>query len=307
MNSAPATVIHIGFPKAASTTLQLGVFDQHPEILHVGRQNWKSDDDQLIYSLIFDDDQYYDEAACKKLFNDFEKQAHQNGLTTIVSNEHFVRSTMRSLAPMRLARLMPDAKILVVIRNQFDAVASMYAAQGRYLRSNLAPKPYKGRYVTFENWFEFALENWKSSYLGAIDYDATIGLYEKHFGHENVECILFEDLIKSPHITAEKIAKLAEVNADLMKELLSSSHENKRVSSRIVHYHRIRRYFLPQISFSSYLPSLKFLTRLLSQGKAYRHDLSPSTRETISELYREGNRALEDRFGLPLSENGYPT
>lgn len=303
-------IVHIGYPKAASTTLQRGLFDKHPGILHVGRATRPGSEIQLILSMIFDDPQFFNEDACKDLIYKIKCEAGDAGLVPVFSHEYFVRGTMRSFAAERLGRLLPDAKILVVLRNQLSFVPSFYAASGRYLPNDTTPKPYNRRYVRFDDWFECALNNRKTSIVGAIDFNATLNLYEKYFAPEDIVCVLFEDLIRNPIVVAEKIANAANLDPSVIFRFLETSHENNRISSRIANYHRIREWLLPSFEFSTLFPStaavVKPLTHFLSKGSSYNFELPPYAREILIEHYKDGNRLLKERYGLALEDHGYP-
>lgn len=119
------TVIHVGLPKTGSTFLQRNIFGKLPDFKLVTPPYTQHQEDwnrmQYADGSFFDDDGFRKEA--QRLLRTANK--------LLISDEHFVGKAIyggmhRSLICERLKKQFPDAKILIVIRGQFDITRSLH-------------------------------------------------------------------------------------------------------------------------------------------------------------------------------------
>ena len=138
-------VIHPGFQKTATTTLQDHLFSRHQGILNLA-DPYTSDLSDLGHELKKPYGRF-SEATLRGITADLLTDADGSKQVAVISDEEFTvfNSTM-ALIPERLHALYPDATILFTIRNQIDWVKSFYAATGR--KNQPAPAPYGNRYVS---------------------------------------------------------------------------------------------------------------------------------------------------------------
>lgn len=168
----PRHLIHVGFPKCASTSLQ-GWFDAHPSI-----------------TFAYDRLAGYDSAVA------FARQialAQSTEEVIVTSSEYLVVPTsdfrasvdvaeQRRRVCMRLRAMFPDALVLIVTRGYHGVLASSYAQYvrkgGTLGRSQLfGPNEEEDSGLGVEDYF---------------DYDATVSLYERVFGPEQVLVMPYE-------------------------------------------------------------------------------------------------------------------
>lgn len=208
----------------------------------------------------------------------------------------------------RLHAFFPDARVLFTIRHQLDSIRSFYARHGRVLTN--VPAPYTDRHVTFANWLDHAYRNWPTSYLGLIDYHRTIEIYEQVFGREHIHILLFEDLKNDQAAFVKQIADVLSVDAPKVQRLLSGKHTHRQESTRLVLYDRFMKRFIPKRLLRPLLPyttRLRRYTRAFLQGGVPKKITIPSTWvPRLKELYQPGNRALAEKYDLPLAQYDYP-
>ena len=163
----PRTVIHIGANKTASTTLQRCLFAKSKDLVYLGEDcvNYENYRDTLN-SLVSDDDIHFSYESAKELFKNFVSSCGEK--TALYSNEDIMTSRVPTQCAHRLKEFLPDAEIMVVIRNQLTAIPSMYANHGAYLK--MVPRRYWRRYVSFDDWMDYCTTFIKYSLLDGFFY-----------------------------------------------------------------------------------------------------------------------------------------
>ena len=127
-------ILHIGANKTASTTLQRGLFSQSPQVCYLGEDcEGYASHRETLNSIVADDDFHYRRQAATALFAGFHNR--DIGKTHLYSNEDVMTSRVPSQCADRLAILMAGAQVVMVIRNQLDAVGSFYLNHGAYLKN----------------------------------------------------------------------------------------------------------------------------------------------------------------------------
>lgn len=301
------TVIHIGANKTASTTLQRTLFCKHSGIHYVGE-----DADNypeycgLVNSMVSDDDMYYSADQCKELFE--YELSRAAGKTFIYSNEDVMTSKIPALCAKRIKERLPDADVLLVIRNQLTAVPSFYASHGAFLKP--APPEYFRRYVSFEDWMKFQIMFIKYGALASFYYKKQLSIYEELFGKERIKILLFEEFIQDKTSFIRKLSNALQIDFNEAYKLIEGRHERKRVSRRNLNYTRFRTSFFWNVAFTRYIPGGKKLASMLQQyldsGPPAKIKLSDEWRDSIQKLYAEDNSKLVSDYNLPIEEYGYP-
>lgn len=302
-------VIHIGANKTASTTFQRALFRHHSELHYMGEDG----EDYASYrgivnAMVNDDDLHFPENRCRELFQ--KRLAGSLDKTFLYSNEDVMTSRTPSLCAQRLKSFIPDAKVLLVIRNQNTALPSFYANHGAFLKP--APPSYFRRHVSFDDWMSFQTQPMFIKYgaLASYYYNRLLSVYADLFGEENVHVLMFEEFIEDKQSFVGKLCQVLEINAEEAMQLLSGRHERQRMTSRMLTYNRFRSSFFWGVRFSGYLPGGEKLVnafqRFLESGASAKVDIPNEWREKIVELYGEDNKALAKRYNLPLEKYGYP-
>ena len=96
--------------------------------MNVGRPFENPDEVQITNGLALDDDGDYLEAG---MMARIAAGREQSPAVLVYSDETVVNTPIRSIVAKQLKRTMPDAHIIAVVRNQFDALTSYYAGQAR--------------------------------------------------------------------------------------------------------------------------------------------------------------------------------
>jgi hypothetical protein len=267
-----------------------------------GYDNYKD----ILNSLVSDDDIYFNFDEARTLFEAFLSKAE--GKTFLYSNEDIMTSRVPALCAGRLHQLLPDAKIVAVIRNQLTAIPSWYVNHGAYLRN--VPRCYWRRFVSFESWMDHCTNFIRYSPIDGFFYHRIASLYASLFGKENIHILLYEDFIHRRVQFMEELCSILNIDPVEALESLKGRWERKRNTIRELRYHEFRDGFFRNVSFSNYLPFGKkikksFLT-YLGKGSPADGFMSESWKTRIAELYREDNRRLEEEFKVSVGQYGYP-
>jgi hypothetical protein len=300
------SVIHIGANKTASTTLQRALFRGNRQLQYLGEDgDGYADYAPLVNSLANDDDLFYQAAACAELFGRNAAQAGDK--TFLYSNEDVMTSRIPLICAKRLQALMPDAEVVLVMRNQQTAVPSFYANHGAFLKP--APPSYFRRHVPVDDWIAFQTMFGKYGALASFRYDQFESIYSSLFG-SRVHILLFEEFVGDRRAFVEKLSKILRINAEAAMQALNSSHERRRFTGRMLAYNQFRTSFFWGTEFTRYLPFGAKLARMfddyISEGASAKVSLSLSARRKIHDLYCEGNSRLAEKYDLPLARYGYP-
>lgn len=211
-----------------------------------------------------------------------------------------------SLCARRLHELLPDAQILVVIRNQLTSVPSWYANHGAYLK--MVPRRYWRRYVSFDDWMNYCFEFIKYSPLDSYFYYRILGLYEKLFGKENIHILFYEDFIRNTKQFIIDLCGILEIDAEEASRLLEGKRERRRNSMREFRYHKFTGYMGGK-DLISYLPGEKLkqmCRRFLEGGPPAGGFMTDYWQNKIEELYGKDNLMLMKEYNVDLKKYGYP-
>lgn len=174
------TIIHIGFPKCASTTLQ-NLFALHESITYIDqRYTW----DLLVapYSPRWDGERAHN------AFTQLLAEAREFGSIPVLSDERLVGNIHFMAVAQRLHALMPQARILICLREQMSMIASIYKHMVRS-GSTLDIQEFLRRPGVFPDFHRFT-EFYK--------FTDIIRLYQALFGKERVHVKLLEELQDTP-------------------------------------------------------------------------------------------------------------
>ncbi len=294
-------VIHPGFPKSGTTTLQKGLFARHPSLTNLAKP-WPAGEEDRFFDLWRDDVKF--DPACLP-------QIHEDGRVHVISDEAMTKvsgkpgvAVGRGEIARRLHEKWPDAHILFTIRNQLKAVPS-HQGRARAAVTN-APHPYTGRPVTFEDWIRFQLDRALRSELGLFDYWPVVSFYVGLFGRQNVTVIPSEWLFDSLDRFASVLAPLLRLDPPSTIELLSGTRRNVGPTVREATVKRARA-IVPITDARVPAPARVVVDKWARRGRRRaRPTISPSIARELSTLYGPGNAMLAETFDLPLAELGYP-
>jgi hypothetical protein len=295
-----STVLHIGFHKTGTTTLQRNVFPRIEGSAYVGPTGplaplfrglaetvWAADDDA------------FRPASLRGLFADVRGDAP----ALVVSHESFSRYVYDERIPSRLLDLMPDARVLVCVRNQRTMVRSLYH---QYL--------VKGGYERFEDWIRS--EKLHPNY---VQYDITLEHYQNVFGAERVRAVAYEDLKERPDQFVAEIMRYVRPEAPVPTIDLGSRPENTSLSdpTRAVLRHVNRLFVRSNHNPEPVLFAVPSPNRIYDAARVVDGTVLARTRpsrkaseeeeiERLVPVWAKSNARLQEQTGLPLDDLGYP-
>jgi len=292
------TIIHIGANKTASTLLQRRLFANHPGIAYIGEDcAGYSGIQPLVEALVSKDDYYYDADGVR---GKFARIGYESGTSVFVfSSEDILTSRHPSVCAARLAKLMPEAEIVMVIRNQLTTWPSWYINHGAYLKG--VPKMYWKRHVRFEDWLEYCFAFPDQTPAEAMNYWKFWEIFGRFFDRSKIRVLMYEDLIQDPASYFCRWAEILGLPTQDLVDRLGDKRERAGYSQRRFIFDKWKSRFPKILSKADGI-----LGKYLEGGGPARAMIPASFEKQILEYYAPGNRVLEEVTGLPLRERGYP-
>lgn len=230
-------LIHIGYHKTGSTLLQEKIFNR-PEFGFISPWTRSKSYEEIILANPFT----YDPISVGNKFQEDVIKANSGNLIPVLSEERFSGNIVPKAVfnnyymAERLYSLFPEAKILIVIRNQLDMILSIYKHR---LRANLTVDidlfleqiPLN---TTFEPIF----------HLDYLQYHLLISHYQNLFGKDNILCIPYELLIKDSKSFFSQISSFSGANID---ENLTLPKVNEGYSYLTLYLKRYTNFFEPRM------------------------------------------------------------
>lgn len=325
-------LIHIGWPKTATTLLQMKLFHQlhrQGRINYFGRYDFIDSPryynhflDQLKAVVYLDDDAF--EEVLPRLQEKTEIFLRKDVLNVIsdevftIAYEHneFSKDIRKNIN--RLHRIMGDnpARVLASIRRQDNLVYSFFVEFfSRHLfedRQNNTLKKYsvnvmdKGHYVH-----------------NMYDFNIVIQEAERCFGLQNVHVLVYEWLKSDPNRYVKAMTELLSIEESVVRNVFFNEEANtkkkteKGYSSKGNSLKKLLDIVLPQSGargwIKRFLPQsvIRFLSRLLSlltrvelPSKTIPY-LNEELKCEIMKKYEASNRLLNERYDLNLERFGY--
>jgi len=295
-------VLHVGFSKTATTSLQNFVFPKLPGIDNLGKPFVEGGTRKALYEallhLTFSEELHYDRVRVE---SDFARVLAQHSAPVLISSEGLThaRHNDPALVAARLHALMPQASIVFTIREQRAWLRSLYLDDcSRFVFS--APMP---RFTTWLGW-EKAKRN--RSALLMIDFAATVRRYEALFGRERVHVLAYEQMLADPRAFCARLGPVLGVPPEeLAAHVGALPRSNAALSAVAYRFGLINYYLVPALArrILDRLPAP--VKRVIVSGRPPRFVLPAITTDLIAARVREGNRYLADTQDLDLRTYGY--
>jgi hypothetical protein len=321
------TVFHIGFPKSASTTLQKQLFDKHSQINFMGiypTKNIGQDTDEKNIDTLYIQNKSLQEfhncltnlEGIEYQFSEVEKYFSEvkdllsDAEINLFSNERFASVLFahkdRAEKAKRIKQFFPDAKIIIIIRNQIDIIKSQYRDHPFDPRSLYSNQ----KSVTIDEWVKRDFKNYDISFVKSIEYYKLVKYYSELFGQENVGVFLFEELVQDIESFSSQISEFLNINEKETKKLLNSKHENDGVSQNLNNYRKFKSKvsgMVPQVlKQSKIVRNLdQILFKKLQKGKKQKVEMSDAIQQKVYKYYNEQNQLLAKEYNLELKKYGY--
>ena len=299
-------VLHVGYPKAASTTMQNNVFlplHQSQQINFLGRAY----------------ESQYAGVAGKSEFKDWTEQiiaggfpgkgAYHMALPEIVDNKVNVLSENRFLIHYALngdRKILANLKsyfqdhtdsidVVLILRAQPAVIFSWYLQ--RYRR--ITQKTF-GKFIRYQH-----AGNWHDG-TAIFNYFTTMQLMKKIFGASKVHVVLFEDLVNAPEGFSRQWARLMAVSEGEVVPLLAKPSKN--VTPRVVENGEVEKFVPKKQPKPSIYERFLINAGVISKRVVSLEPMTPDQENQIRGDFRDSNIRLAEQFGLDqekLEKYGY--
>lgn len=215
----------------------------------------------------------------------------------------------------RIAATLPEAEIVIFIRNQLDLAAALYR---HYIREGgtYGPRRYlmpaRHRADVARHPFKFPVFD-----LCHLDYRGAIAHYARLFGDERVHVFAFEAFRDDPRGFVAGYCRRLRLDVDL--DGLDYRPDNEGLGAHALRLGRL----LNRFSYRSVLDKHWFLRTisnklrsdpplwLMRVGLGGRRQtalelLGTGLADEVAQRFAAANRELSERWSLPLAELGYP-
>jgi len=282
--------LHVGPHKTASTYLQQHIFNQLEGFDYYGPT---SDITKKLHPQNYN---ISDEKAGSVNVDELNSLAINNKVLISSENwfgEHNLGYQNRFSNCDIIKKLIPAAKIIIIIRKQDDWLKSLY-------KQNVQ----KGSYFSFEDFVaQFGFDD---NPFDVIDN------YINNFGKENVHIIPYEKLLAEPDKFISDIASVLGYSNALISV---NRFENKSVNDKLLVINRRLNYFLCLLSGSDRSNLNKYTRKLMQFYISPLFDKLSHSKKQLSvkkdqfnNILRRAepyNRILDKEFNLNLTEYGY--
>lgn len=295
-----ANIVHVGFPKTASTFLQWRVFPNLDGIKYVSYSECRELFQPIIYADPLD---YSIDEVKSKMPNSSDAKLYS--FESLVGSPFYYKGIGRSAIPNTLKALGFD-KVIITVRNQISVIDSYYR---QYV--------VQGGTLSFRNWLD--LDNKRplpQQYFqkGYLRYDSLVDKYIKVFGQSNVLLLTQESLRKdqshfiqtvsdftgSTYQSTDEAKKANESLSNLSIALLRLV--NHFTFSSVRPFHLISKRISNRPIWKIFAVVLDpYLLRFFSKRKSYvtKYNLE----QKLNDYYSESNKSLKDKWGIDFINN----
>ena len=325
---------HVGYPKAASTSLQKKLFARDDSLINLGlypsanvgvdfigtfdeKTNYENDPriaqiyhaigqiGSIEFDLIETKNKWLDIA------NDYIPNELGNCKPVVLSHESITSARFASPEIIDKARrirdVFGDIRIIIIIRSQQGMLKSLYRDHPydpRYLGQ-------RAKFVRFSDWLNIDLNRGALSLARTMYFNRVTEIYEELFGEQNVLVLPMEWLSQDLLLFSNKISEFMRLDPESTFSLLKEKPQNRGVSNAGNKYRVFRSKMVP--FFSALKPFKKPLSnidaylfnRFKRLGKTSSIKISDQDEKILSEMYASDNGKLADRRNIPLGDLGY--
>lgn len=311
-----SVLVHIGYHKAASTWLQRELFVDRTGYRWLGKRPRS----HPVRRLVRDRPLEFDGVDVRRAFDRLIVDAEQAGAVPVVSFERlsghpFSGGFDVDLIGERLAQVFPDARVLIVVREQRAMIVSTYKQYVQVggaapLRQFLEPPVGRSLRVPLFDWRYF-------------EYDHLVRHYHRLFGEEHVLTLPYELFARDGRAFVKRIADLGgrSIPGDVIETLRYRRRSNRaRSALTIAAVRRLNRFtehtelnpapvgeWRSAARLSDWLQRTEALDTGLTKSLEARsqENLRRAVDEWASDRYADSNRRLADLIGVDLAANGW--
>ena len=213
-------IIHIGSNRAASTSLQKNLFNKIEAFYHIGlnsKLNFECKNN--FKKLISSRTQYNFNNPLKKKIDQLKKKKKK----LLISSEDICSSPAMDLCAFRLSKLVPNAEILIIIRNQFEALNSWYNFTGHLFK--FGPKKVYKQKILFDDWIKYIYDfkdynttPLQLSPIASMNYSEILSIFKNFFPDSKVHILFYEDLLINEISSLKKLSKILNIEENFVKK-----------------------------------------------------------------------------------------
>lgn len=306
-------VLHIGFPKTATTTVQ-EIFKRSSEVGYIGkgireRLSEPSLSLEIARAVFFADGVRF--GSLSGPVRDSIEREHRKAGRLLISDEAFTFAEYMLIGPKwqrqvvsdheetarRLHALCPDATVIYTIRNQLDLVRSFY-------RQSIKMRHFDEPFVDYVQREIDALPH--RSMIHLMRYDELHRIYVEHFGADKVVVSLFEDIKEDLSGYLRQVCRILGADEQEILEIWGGQHLNKAKDSIRPDFYNAMGRSVPR-GLKGLVPAplktmiLKRMERPIEKGI-----YTAEQEEILRRVFSVSNRAFEAETGLDLASRGYP-
>lgn len=285
---------HVGYPKAASTSLQINLFDPHSQINHFSKAN---DNNINLYRIL----KSKKEISNQEIIADIKFQLSENK-PNLFSDESLVNQFYDHASNMTIAHriksVFPSSKIIIVIRNQINLLISRY--------------DYSPTHKSINHFLEYCFKYNKNDFLYSLDFYSIFRLYSNLFGNSNVKILLFEDLQNNPNLFCQEFSEFMGISKEETLNCIKTDNKYKTHYTKENSYKRLRAKMFPNIALSEYIPTpitniiKQLIYTIFKYYKIPKSSIDTKNLDKITAFYSESNLKLQQVTGLDLAKYNYP-
>lgn len=298
-------ILHVGYPRASSTTHQHQLFSKHKDIAYLGKPYPTPAIQQLLRSIAKLDSAFFDPGTARQAMEKIVSETViPNGRVLTISDEQ-ITASRRIDTPVfcrRIVDLFGDPKVVIVIRRQDDWLVSWL--------SYVIRKPHRLPFADSLHMVEKEALN-STGVLYELDYASICGAFAKGLGRDNVLVVPFELFKCNKRAYAEALSGFMNIDVEQTHSLLRESKiTSKPRSPSNVAYYDFKQRYLPNwgegavARYADLTLAKLFSTTGINVGRV--NEIEARARALCAERYAESNRALNEAFGLDLRSYGYP-
>jgi hypothetical protein len=296
-------VLHVGFHKSGSTTLQRALFERHPEIANLGEPREEPNAFEAMRG-VWDSCHFKPK---KRTPLDVEKSRRHwkqamaevpSGKVPLFSKESLTQCEYYEAAgdrriAERLHSVVGPARIIIVVRHQIRLIESLYLFHAK-----------GARYEPAEQW----LRARSNGPMQIYSYHAMAQPFVEVFGRENVAIFMFEDLKTDAAELARRMCEFIGVDPERGAALMRGERRNARVSHRYLVYSRLRKALGMYVPLGRLVPDRvrNAFNAIITGGDEAKIELPAGWVKEMETYYRDDNRRLAKEWALPLEQYGYP-
>jgi len=308
--------IHLGLPKAASTTLQQHLFATHSQIEFLGKgvnDGSESFKNPIFKTIAWDLPSCSNDAILetwRRSVSEIIEPALQSGRVPVLSDEVLAASNQTRLA-MNIERVFGPSKVILIVRHPLRWVESYYIQ--RLVNRNLSKNRRPVGYVTLEDWIT---QNWNHEGRGLLKQLLSRNFLEPYvtrLGKQNVGVFMFEHLQSDPQGFIEAMCEF--IGVDPVEGVRHAANKHRNVRSRHDFVEGIKLiHRSPKLTRLFRSASRRDRSRMIGIGRDLMStkgaratvEIPGCWRARIEDLVRDDCNYLRQEFGLPVDEAGYP-